>query len=545
MEDAAPGRTKPTHRSGWWPLILGTVAGLAVLVTLGDPGITSDEPIDVKVGRSYFEELGKTLDRAADQGIDALNKRTVSRFFADNAQHPPLGRWLLGASSLAFEPLEGILGGSDPMSVHSARIAPMLAFAFLVSTVTAEGTRRFGRPAGIAAGFALILMPRVFAHAHFATLDTFLSFFWTLALLGAVRAIDSKHPGRSMAAAGILWGLVLLTKIHGWLMPPLIFGYAIFRLGILKAIAVMVVWLVIGLLIFGAGWPWLWFETVERLTRFLSTSVARQPIDVLYFGKVTPDQALPWHYPWFYFLVTVPVGLLVLGLLGAIQGHRKGQRDPFTSLLLGSILLFLLLFSTRAPVYDGERLFLLVFPAFALLIGLGFGTLWQRSRPRSLARSLLVLLMLASGLGVIQYHPFQLSYHSLLVGGLRGAEKLGLELTYWGDTIDSTLLHETAKIVPPGDSIVIAPTFHHLYPTSRLTEELFNRGSQLLPEEALEDTRWLLVFRRESFWSPQLRSEVDVGKVVAVRKRQGVVLAALVDRNSFSPVGREDSFRRN
>ena len=50
----------------------------------------------------------------------------------------------------------------------------------------------------------------------------------------------------------------------------------------------------------------------------------------------------------------------------------------FPWLLAATILVFLGLFSTRVPVYDGERLFLHVFPAWAMLIGLGFGRLWQR-----------------------------------------------------------------------------------------------------------------------------------------------------------------------
>ncbi len=41
--------------------------------------------------------------------------------------------------------------------------------------------------------------------------------------------------------------------------------------------------------------------------------------------------------------------------------------------------MFLVLFSTRIPVYDGERLFLVAFPLFAILVGKGFGLIWDRS----------------------------------------------------------------------------------------------------------------------------------------------------------------------
>ncbi len=61
---------------------------------------------------------------------------------------------------------------------------PGLGFAALVGLIVhAHLARRYGLPAGAAAGFGLAVMPRVFAHAHLGALDTFIAFFWTLALL--------------------------------------------------------------------------------------------------------------------------------------------------------------------------------------------------------------------------------------------------------------------------------------------------------------------------------------------------------------------------
>ena len=43
---------------------------------------------------------------------------------------------------------------------------------------------------------------------------------------------------------------------------------------------------------------------------------------VEYFGRIMPDRDVPWHYPWFYFAVTVPVGLQLLGVFGLVQGWK-------------------------------------------------------------------------------------------------------------------------------------------------------------------------------------------------------------------------------
>ena len=58
-------------------------------------------------------------------------------------------------------------------------------------------------------------------------------------------------------------------------------------------------------------------------------------------------------------------------------------------------------------------------------------------------------------------HPFGLSYYNILVGGLPGAERLGLELTYWSDAVDRVLLDRLAAEIQPGATAALAPT---LYP---------------------------------------------------------------------------------
>ena len=51
--------------------------------------------------------------------------------------------------------------------------------------------------------------------------------------------------------------------------------------------------------------------------------------------------------------------------------------------------------------------------------------------------------------GTLVLHPFGLSYYNMLTGGLPGAQKLGLELTYWGDAVDRVLLNRLAAEIRP------------------------------------------------------------------------------------------------
>ena len=182
-------------------LAMGACAALAVVLTLDGPGLTIDEPLDVRPGRTYIKVI-------RDEGFRFFKRPVVDRVFKDNAEHPPLGRWLLGIASTLGEPFEVIWKGADPTGqyVLAGRLAPAICFAILVSVVTFTAGRRWSPAAGAAAGFALLAMPRVFAHAHLAALDTFLSLFWTLALLAGERAHSiapsSSRDGRSPAQSG-------------------------------------------------------------------------------------------------------------------------------------------------------------------------------------------------------------------------------------------------------------------------------------------------------------------------------------------------------
>jgi 4-amino-4-deoxy-L-arabinose transferase-like glycosyltransferase len=508
-------------------LATGLAAGLAVVLTLDGPGLTIDEPLDVRPGRTYIATI-------RDEGFRFFDPKVVDRVFRDNAEHPPLGRWLLGIASTLGEPFEVIWKGPDPTGqyVLAGRLAPAAAFAVLVSVVTAAAGRRWGVPAGVAAGFALVAMPRVFAHAHLAALDTFLSLFWTVALLAGVRSTASPRPLRAMPVAGALWSLALLTKIHAWCLLPILAAWAFFRLPPRRALAAMTIWTLTGISLFWLGWPWIWHDSLSRMRAYWGTGVARPTLVVQYFGQVFSDRNVPWHYPWFYFAATVPLGLQLLGVLGLVHAIKNRRDGAFPLLLAGTIAAFLVLFSTSVPVYDGERLFLHVFPAWSLLIGLGFQTLWNRFRSTAVWSKLRIVLagfLLAQGYGTVLLHPFGLSFYNGLAGGLKGAERLGLELTYWNDPVDQVLLDRLAREGRPGAAAALVPT---LYPQQGLltTNRALARAGIILQDEH-ECTRaeWIVLSRRTAYWRPQILERLEKGQGirVAVRARQGVWLSAL------------------
>ncbi len=191
---------------------------------------------------------------------------------------------------------------------------------------------------------------------------------------------------------------------------------------------------------------------------------------VQYFGRVFADRDVPWHYPWFYFAATVPLGLQLLGLAwasfkvgrtaGATRslccwpGHDRGVSRDFQ--------------------HEGADLRRRT-PVLARLSGLGaldrsgfsraLEPLSFKRRSGHRFRIILTGFLLVQGYGTVLLHPFGLSFYNGLAGGLAGAERLGLELTYWNDAVDQVLLDRLAREGQPGDTAALVPT---LYPQQGL-----------------------------------------------------------------------------
>ena len=511
-------------RFRWYSLLASVLAFLLVLFTLDDPGLTVDEPLDVAPGRQYLQLLSQS-------GMRFWSPQVINATYVNNREHPPLGRWLLGLSSVLFEPMEAQIRGPDPsgLYVRSGRVAPAFAFGLIMLLVVRWAGKVGGPQAALGAGLSLLFMPRLFAHAHLAVLDTFVAMTWTSAFLAQVNACEVRS-WKSWAGATGLTALALLTKLHGWLLFPAILIWLLVRRPGWATTLYLALAMLVAVLLFFIGWPWLWIDPVGRLGDFFRTGVARLPIRVLYFGKVYQDMEIPWHYPWFYSAVTVPIGVLLLGLVGGVRSLQTRAFDPRPMALLLAIGFWLILFSTKVPVYDGERLYLPVFPLLAILAGLGFASLWDRLRV-SWARAILAGVLIIQGVGLITYHPFQLSYFNLLVGGLPGAERLGLELTYWGDAVDDRLLDRLAELAPRGATVARVPTLAPNQGIFATTRPLFRKEIIIQDQEQRNRSDWLVIDRRTAYWPEELPKFLNENPPIYLRTIHGVWLSGIWKRS--------------
>ena len=481
------------------------------------PGMAVDEMIYLPQSKWYVHQF-RTL------GLTALSRENVHHIFRGSSEHPPLGRLIIGLTHWLGDPEPGVAGSVDRIQ---GRLAGAISYAVLVGAVYALMAWQVGTPAGLVAAGATALCPRLFGHAQLISLDVIAAAFWFLALLSYVWALSGPSKVRA-ALAGIVFGLAMLVKMQALLLPVILIPWGVWRQG-RRGLIPAAIWGAVALAVFFLGWPWIWYDTVPRLRDYLASGVRRAPIFVTYFGQKYADSQVPWTYPFVMTGLTVPVTTWVLALVGAVVGVAR--REPIGVLASGGIVVLLGLFAVPGvPVYDGTRHFLAVFPLVACLAGLTVQWGWHAVRSAGWARWLLGIgvgvLTLAPGWHLYSYFPCHLSYYNVLVGGLPGAERCGLETTYWGESVDEQVLGYVAGQARRGDRVALAPLLlDALRPIYAARRDFFEKNLRVVPFQPGQ-CEWLVVFPRHAYLEGEaIRHVLASQQPVWQRQVHGVSLA--------------------
>jgi len=359
-------------------------------------------------------------------------------------------------------------GWMDPLT--SYRFGPMALTAATCGVIYWFLAKRRGRLAGLTAALLLVLLPRTFAHAHYAHYDMPVTCLWLLAQAAFLKSLRSA---RWIVAFGVLLGLAAGTKLTGWfaVVPPLSWWFihegaplarrlcrhvtfegrprvlAAAAPLVLPATRALVLGIPLAALTLYAIQPTWWSAPVWGVERFLASNLSRDktvPVTSLYLGTVYRF-ALPWHNTLVLTAVTTPVLVVALGLLGIGSTLARARSAPEELIwTLSWSVLMIVRALPNAPGHDMERLILPSLASLSLLAGLGVGYLADRLGPGRLAIVAPTIATLAVGeclLGIAQTYPYNLSYYNYAVGSLPGAERLGFDQTYYWETLGPEFLN--------------------------------------------------------------------------------------------------------
>lgn len=501
------------------------------------PGLTLDESFNIGQGVYLFESF-------LDHGPLLFVPSTAQEVFGADGylpDHPPLARFVLGAAhqttAWAFSGTESAL-----LNVPAARLGSCFAFALTVLVLSEFAGRRYGGATAALAGLCMLLMPRVIGHSRIAALETVTTLMWLAALVPLLTWWTGKDvpTTKQCVVGGIFWGLLMLTKVQGVLLPPLVVVWALWQYR-RKAIRPLAVWGIVGGVVFFLGWPWLWLDPVNHTLQYLGRTADRPTLYVWYLGQRFADKTVPWHFPLVMTVTTVPVFVLVAFAIRLVRGKPDGSEK----LLLASICWPPLVFALPGtPVYDATRLYLVIMPAIALIAARGLvltaglsaledsdsDSTADRRRPDVLGKLTVgVLAVLAVTKVPTIFSPFALSDYNLVTGGVAGAQSAGLEVSYWSDGLNSDFWNQ----VPEDSTVFVAPVCHQFQLTDieQLVPAVQRRRITLKPflYDPEAQRGLMLMIHRLADLPPLLRSVPEGADVMAEAGYQGVVLARLID----------------
>ena len=419
------------------------------------------------------------------------------RFTTAREGHPALYGWVIAAGTS--------LAGGWLAPLSAARLGPMLLFALAVGAMSYRVAREYSLLAALAAAAALVTLPRLFAHAHFASFDGPLVSCWLLAWAAFA-------PARRSLAVALVWGVLLgmtfSCKASGWLslVPFVIWAIAYRDRAAGRALLAGVP---VALATFWILNPPLWHAPWEGFATFWRLNLHRADqsglnISTWFLGRMANlDHPLPWYNTLFWTAVTTPCGTLLLFLAGLVGAIRYCRSDRQAVLLVGH---WAVLVVARAipgtPPHDAERLILPSFAFLAILAGTGGWQLLAASRRwvrgPIVAGGLVGMLLAGSASSLIWYTSHGLSYYNLLIGGLPGAVASGMEATYYWDALDRSVLDWLRQNSGPQEKTwFAAPSVENLRRMSQwgwLEPPYDPQGPGRF--------RWVVIQYRRSAWSP-------------------------------------------
>lgn len=211
--------------------------------------------------------------------------------------------------------------------------------------------------------------------------------------------------------------------------------------------------------------PTWWHDPVGSLSSYFDLNLRREgylpDILIFYLGKQYL-YSLPWHNAWVLMALTIPFGILALGMLGTLRAFTQWNIDWVPLYFVLHAFTLPLIRMLDVPAHDGVRLFLPTFVFWAGLAAIGARWIALNTRP-AIAWPLLFIVGPAwGGWDIARIHPYELSYYNV---GLPRAQRLGMEVTYWYDAVTPSVLRDLNERLPEG--AVLA------FPSPNINPEIF------------------------------------------------------------------------
>jgi hypothetical protein len=378
----------------------------------------------------------------------------------------------------------------------------------------------------------------------------------TLFLIRIVRLLPSPRTG-DIAAFGVLAGAALGMRVLGLLLLVYV-GFAIalylprpwlghcrarWRLVVESSLRMLPA-LMLGYVIMILAWPWAALAPLNPIRGLLAFSEFHYEIRTVLAGRVYEMANVPRLYVPIYFLIRVPLLILIgvaLAMLSVLLPRRAARFRQLQGrdIALVSLTAFFPLTCQvicRGPAFTGLRHFLFVLPALATLAGIGLDAVLSAlaARNRVVASGGLLIVtacFLWDAVTLARLHPYEYLFYNPVVGGLEGASRR-YDLDYWFSSMPEALNQLEAYL--RRTAAVDANWPAQVYSVAVCGERLSFEKNVTLPQLHFDfKPQW---DQSEFFIAPthmNCDSNLD-GKIIGTVERVGVVIAYVKDRRALT-----------
>lgn len=399
----------------------------------------------------------------------------------------------------------------------------------------------FNLPVALTGALFLALNPYYFGYLHNNMKDIPNAFAFALTVYLFYRLIKKPCLLRTLAAS-LAFAFAFNIKINSVFIPVVL---AIFYMTSVlmdkkrKLNLIIISFFPLSLLLALLVWWPFWRDPLGKLLeipKFYSLNTINMPVLIMgriYYSGVN----IPWSYPYIYLAITTPLAIFISFLTGlAVSLIRAARKNnAYLLLLLWFFVPLLRYLSPKAGAIDGVRHFMEVLFPFSALAAIGFVEIVKTGLPAGQAGkkyltgpviyavSAAIFLILIRNL--VFLHPYQTSYFSSLVGGIRGAEG-NFDLDFWGTPQREAAFWLNKKAEPAAFiHFVMAQSTASLY----LRDDLKKNANR----KNMEDSDYTVILNRQSFFSlypvkEYLLHAGDLGTIAFVVERNGIPLVWIV-----------------
>ena len=409
---------------------------IGVLVA-GDYGISWDEFPTRRFGIMYVEHL--VPDAHALDSLRAANGPAYERF-------GPVFEILLVRAEKLMQPM-------DIRAVFVMRhLATFLTFFVGVVLFHRLCRRRFRSGIALLASVCLVISPQLFSHAFYNVKDiSFLTMF--VAAMLTLDTLLGRPEWRTMLVHALTTVVLLGTRVLGLFAMLLTAAASLARRPTLRTLWLLLGYAVVTGLLLPVVWPVLRIDFLRIVSDAILGTTSNPYLSTnLFRGRTINASALPWDYVPTWILVTTPLIVSALCVVGAGSTVAKLARNPrdffcreqqrdlivlcwFFLPVMGCVIL-------RPIMYDGWRHLFFVYPALVYLAAVGMEVIATdatkscsdvRKQTVTAALAAALLLSLAPVVAfMVRNHPFEHVYFNRLAGRDMNEIKQRFELDYWG-----------------------------------------------------------------------------------------------------------------